>query len=227
MARKLRDQSEGMRHIRCRGNRKQPIFVDDFDRERFMVLLGKVSRKLGWRCVAYCLMTNHVHLVMNVPAFTISRGMQLLNGQYAQAFNRRHGYVGHLFQGRFKESRVDDEAYSLQVGRYVVLNPVRAGMVEEAVDWKWSSHRAMLGKVAPPPFLDVEWTLGQFARKLDQAREEYAEFVAAGKRAIEEARLEEARLKESRLEETRLEETRLKRRGQAPGHGPSGHGRYD
>ena len=170
MARKKRDQSEGIRHIWCRGNRKQPIFVDDFDRERFMVLLAKVSKKLGWRCVAYCLMGNHVHLVIYVSADTISRGMQLLNGQYAQAFNRRHGYVGHLFQGRFSDSRVDDDAYSLQVGRYVVLNPVRAGMVGDAVEWTWSSHRAMLGKVAPPPFLDVEWTLGQFARKLELAR---------------------------------------------------------
>ena len=80
-------------------------------------------------------------------------------------------------------------------------------MVEEAVDWQWSSHRAMLGKVAPPPFLDVEWTLGQFARKLDQAREEYAAFIAAGKRALDQARLE--------------------RRGQTPGHGSPGHGRYD
>jgi len=207
VARKPRDQSEGMRHIWCRGNRKQPIFVDYFDRERFMVLLAKVSRKLGWRCVSYCLMSNHVHLVLDVPAFTISRGMQLLNGQYAQAFNRRHGYVGHLFQGRFSASRVDDEGYSLQVGRYVVLNPVRAGMVEEAIDWKWSSHRAMLGKVAPPPFLDVAWTLGQFARKLEQAREEYVAFIEAGQRALEQARLEG--------------------RGQAPGQVPRGRGRYD
>jgi hypothetical protein len=80
-------------------------------------------------------------------------------------------------------------------------------MVEEAVDWTWSSHRAMLGKVAPPPFLDVEWTLGQFARKLDVARQAYADFIAAGRRAIEEARLEE--------------------RGQTPGPGPPGRGRYD
>jgi REP element-mobilizing transposase RayT len=177
-----------MRHIWCRGNRKQPIFVDDFDRERFLVLLAKVSKKLGWRCVAYCLMGNHVHLVIDVPALTISRGMQLLNGQYAQAFNRRHGYVGHLFQGRFSASRVDDEAYSLQVGRYVVLNPVRAGMVGDAVEWSWSSHRAMLGKVAPPPFLDVQWTLGRFARKIDLAREAYTDFISAGQRALEQAR---------------------------------------
>jgi putative transposase len=207
VARKLRDQSEGIRHIWCRGNRKQPIFVDDFDRERFLVLLAKVSKKLGWRCVGYCLMTNHVHLVIYVPAFTISRGMQLLNGEYAQAFNRRYGHVGHLFQGRFSASRVDDDAYSLHVERYVVLNPVRAGMVEEAVEWQWSSHQAMLGKVAPPPFLDVEWTLGQFARKLDDARQAYADFVAAGERALEEAR--------------------LKSRGQAPGQGPPGRAPYD
>ena len=207
MARRKRDQSEGIRHIWCRGNRKQPIFVDDFDRERFMVLLAKVSRKLGWRCIAYCLMGNHVHLVIDVPASTISRGMQLLNGQYAQAFNRRHGYVGHLFQGRFKDSRVDDDAYSLQVGRYVVLNPVRAGMVGDAVEWSWSSHPAMLGKVAPPPFLDVEWTLGQFARKLELARQAYTDFIAAGQEALHEAR--------------------LKNRGQAPGHGPPGHAPYD
>ena len=196
-----------MRHIWCRGNRKQPIFVDDFDRERFLVLLAKVSKKLGWRCVAYCLMGNHVHLVVDVPAFTISRGMQLLNGQYAQAFNRRHGYVGHLFQGRFSASRVDDDAYSLQVGRYVVLNPVRAGMVGDAVEWSWSSHRAMLGKVAPPPFLDVQWTLGQFARKIDLAREAYTDFISVGQRALEQAR--------------------PKDRGQAPGHGPPGPAPYD
>jgi putative transposase len=207
MARKQRDQSEGVRHITCRGNRRQPIFVDDYDRERFLMLLEKVAKQLGWRVIAYCLMTNHVHLVIEVPAFTISRGMQILNGQYAQAFNRRHGYVGHLFQGRFHASLVDAEPYLLQVARYVVLNPSRAGMVDEAVEWRWSSHRAVLGKEQPPPFLDVQWTLGQFARKLELAREGYAAFISAGERALAEARLEE--------------------RGQAPGHLPGGRDRYD
>ena len=205
VARTKRDQSEGVRHIWCRGNRKQPVFTDDFDRERYLVLLGKVCRKLGWRVVAYCLMTNHVHLVIDVPAETLSCGMQLLQGQYAQAFNRRHGYAGHLWQGRFAATRVDDEAYGLQVTRYVVQNPTRAGMVEEAVDWKWSSHRAVVGKVAPPPFLDVEWTLVQFARKQMQARDAYARFVAAYGRPPE---------------------NRGQAPGQAPGRrGPHGHAR--
>jgi putative transposase len=207
MARQPRDQSEGVRHITCRGNRRQVIFVDDYDRERFLVLLAKVAKKYGWRVIAYCLMTNHVHLVIDVPAFTLSRGMQILNGQFAQAFNRRHGYVGHLFQGRFHAARVDDEAYLVQVSKYVVLNPTRAGMVQQAVEWRWSSHRAVLGKEQPPPFLDVRWTLGQFARRVELAREYYAEFIAAGERA--------------------LAETRLERRGQAPGQVPRGRGRYD
>jgi putative transposase len=93
------------------------------------------------------------------------------------------------------------------VGRYVVLNPVRAGMVGDAVEWTWSSHRAMLGKVAPPPFLDVEWALGQLARKLADAREVYAAFITAGERAIQEARLES--------------------RGQAPGQAAPGRAPYD
>ncbi len=199
MARQQRDQSEGVRHIWCRGNRRQPVFVDDFDRERYLVLLDKVCKKLGWRVVAYCLMTNHVHLVVDVPAGTLAYGMQLLSGQYAQAFNRRHGYTGHLWQGRYSSTRVDDEAYGLQLSRYVVQNPTRAGMVQEAVDWKWSSHRAVLGKVAPPPFLDVEWTLVQFALKRELARESYARFVAAYGH-------------------------RPQRRGQAPGQDPGGRG---
>ena len=210
MARKQRDQSEGVRHVTCRGNRRQPIFVDDYDRERFLMLLAKVSKKFDWRVIAYCLMTNHIHLVVDVPAFTISRGMQILNGQFAQAFNRRHGYTGHLFQGRFHDVRVDSEAQLLAVAAYVVLNPTRAGMVHEAVEWRWSSHRAVLGKQQPPPFLDVRWTLGQFARRVELAREAYGDFIAARERALAQARREQR-----------------ERRGQAPGPGGGGHVPYD
>jgi putative transposase len=172
-----------VRHIWCRGNRKHAIFSDDYDREHYLALLAKVAKKLEWRVVAYCLMTNHVHLLIEVPAFTIAKGMQILNGEYAQYINRRHGYVGHLWQGRYSASRVDDESYCLQLDRYIVNNPVRARMVDEAADWQWSSFRAALGKVAPPAYLDTEWTLKQFARRLDHARTLYRDFVDAARTA--------------------------------------------
>jgi putative transposase len=106
--------------------------------------------------------------------------MQLLSGRYAQAYNRRHGWVGHLFQGRFHSERVETDEYSLELGRYVVLNPKRAGMVKRAVHWRWSSLPAMLGKARVPSFLDAGWTLRQFGRALDRARPAYAAFVEAG-----------------------------------------------
>src|SRR5262245_26048600 len=181
MARKPRDQSEGVRHIWCRGNRKHAIFTDDYDREHYLWLLEKVAKKLEWRVLAYCLMTNHVHLLIEVPAFTIAKGMRILNGEYAQYINRRYGYVGHLWQGRYSASRVDDESYCLQLDRYVVNNPVRAGMVETAAEWKWSSYRATLGKAMPPAYLDTDWTLKQFSHRLDRARVLYEEFVDAAR----------------------------------------------
>ena len=172
-----------MRHIWCRGNRKHAIFSDDYDREHYLALLAKVAKKLEWRVIAYCLMTNHVHLLIEVPAFTIAKGMQILNGEYAQYINRRHGYVGHLWQGRYSASRVDDESYCLQLDRYIVNNPVRAGMVDAAADWQWSSFRAALGKAAAPAYLDTEWTLKQFAHRLDRARTLYQGFVDAARTA--------------------------------------------
>jgi putative transposase len=180
VARPLRVQAPGIYHVTCRGNRRQPIFTDDYDRERYLVLLAAVSRELGWRCFAYCLMSNHVHLVLDVPDQTLSRGMQLLRGRYAQAYNRRHGWTGHLFQGRYHSVVVEAEGHSLELARYVVRNPERAGMVGRAVDWRWSSHRALLGQVAAPAFLDPEWTLRQFSGDPARARAAYASFVAAG-----------------------------------------------
>ena len=178
--RPLRIQAPGIYHIWCRGNRRQAIFTDDHDRERYLGLLAAVAKQLGWRCLAYCLMTNHVHLVIDVPDQTLSRGMQVLSGRYAQAYNMRHGWVGHLFQGRFASERVETEAYSLELGRYVVLNPQRAGMVRRAVNWRWSSYRAMVGRAPAQPFLDTSWTLRQFGKVLSKARAAYAAFVEAG-----------------------------------------------
>ena len=107
-------------------------------------------------------MNNHFHLVVETPETNLSRGMRQLNGVYTQAFNRRRGLVGHLFQGRFKGIVVDRDAYLLELARYVVLNPVRAGMVDDPGAWAWSSYNAMIGAQALPDWLDSDWLLAQF-----------------------------------------------------------------
>ena len=165
MPRPLRIQAAGIYHITCRGNRSVRIFDDDIDRERYLGLLAEVCGKFGWRTLACCLLTNRVHLVVEVPSETLSRGMQRLSGRYAQSYNVRHGWVGHLFQGRFHSEVVDTDEFSLVVGRWVVLEPKRAGLAKRAGHWRW---------------LDAWRTLRRFARALTRARRAYAAFVEAG-----------------------------------------------
>ena len=178
MPRAWRDQSAGIRHIVCRGNRRQSIFTDDVDRRRYLWLLEEACGRYGWSISGYCLMRNHVHLVARVGAGTISHGMQWLSGRYGQLFNRRHGLPGPLFEGRFRAEIVEDEAYALEVVRYVDLNPVRVGVVKKPTDWTWSSHRALVGLDTPRHFHEVEATLGLFSANRDTAQAHYANYVA-------------------------------------------------
>jgi REP element-mobilizing transposase RayT len=130
MSRPLRLEYPGsLWHVTVRGNGRQDVFRDDRDRQFLLELLGDCVNRFAWILPAYVLMSNHFHLVNELTSETLSRGMQWLNGTYSQAFNRRHERVGHLFQGRFKAFLIEKEAYFLEVLRYVVLNPVRAGMV--------------------------------------------------------------------------------------------------
>jgi len=170
-----------MRHIWCRGNRKQPVFADDYAYAFYLELFADVAIELEWREIAHCLMPNHVHLMVDVPAYTMAKGIQLIHGEYAQYVNRRFGFDGHLWRGRYSVKRVDTDEYSLGLNRYIVNNPVRAGIVDSAHAWKWSNYGAMVGDAKPPVYLDTEWTLGQFAGDLEKARILYAEFVAAGR----------------------------------------------
>ncbi len=125
-------------------------------------------------------MTNHYHFVVETADGNLSKGMRQLNGVYTQHVNRRHGLVGHLFQGRFKAILVDRDAYLLELSRYVVLNPVRAGMVADASAWAWSSYRAMVGLERSPSWLVTDWTLGQFGHSRTRAEAGYAAYVAGG-----------------------------------------------
>ncbi len=181
MSRPLRlDHAGAIWHVTSRGNERREIFRDDEDRERFLTILGRVVQTFRWRVHAYVLMGNHYHLLIETPEPTLSRGMRHLNGVYTQRFNRRHGRVGHLLQGRFKAILVEKEAHLLELARYVVLNPVRAGMTTTAGQWRWSNYRATAGVGPAPGWLERDWTLAQFAPPRE-ARRRYRAFVAQGK----------------------------------------------
>lgn len=167
-------------HVTSRGNALRKIYQDTADRKQFLAILAQAVSRYGWLCHAYCLMNNHYHLVLETPAANLSRGMRHLNGMYTQAFNRRHGRVGHLFQGRYKAIVVEKESYLLELCRYVVLNPVRARSVEKPGAWSWSSYRATAGRAVAPAWLTVDWVLGQFGKRVKSAQALYRQFVAEG-----------------------------------------------
>ena len=145
-----------------------------------MDVLGEVVERYNWICHAFCLMTNDYHLLIETVEGNLSQGMRHLNGVYTQASNRRHNRSGHLFQGRFKGILIDKDAYLLELSRYVVLNPVRAGMVEMPSQWPWSSYRALMGDTPAPKWLAIDGLLSQFGADRSGAREHYQRFVLDG-----------------------------------------------
>lgn len=182
MARPLRLEFAGaLYHVTARGDRREPIYEDDEDRQTFLSVLADVVDRFNWLVHAYCEMTNHYHLLIETPDGNLSKGMRQLNGVYTQYSNRRHGRVGHLFQGRYKAILVQKESYLLEVARYVVLNPVRAQMVRSAGDWSWSSYRATAGRRDKPAWLTTDWILSAFAHRRSDAVLAYRRFVSEGR----------------------------------------------
>ncbi len=182
MARPLRLEFPGaLYHITSRGDRREDIYHKDEDRVLFLSVLGRVCETYNWVCHSYCLMSNHYHLLIETPEANLSKGMRQLNGVYTQSYNRGHDVTGHVFQGRYKAIVVEKQSYLLELSRYIVLNPVRAGMVRAAKDWPWSSYRATAGQVEPPAYLHCDWVLSNFGKKKAEARERYRRFVAEGR----------------------------------------------
>lgn len=181
MARPLRLEYPGaVYHVTSRGNAREVFFLSEADRQRFLAVLGDTVEKYHWLCHAYCLMDNHYHLVVETPDGNLSVGMRQLNGVYTQAFNRAHQRVGHVFQGRYKAIWVEKDSHLLELCRYVVLNPVRAGMVAKPDQWQWSSYRSTAYAGRGPDYLRVDWLLGQFSPEEAAARSRYRKFVAEG-----------------------------------------------
>ena len=157
MSRPLRIEFPGaVYHVTSRGDRREPIYRNDADRALQLEVLAQAVDRFDATVLAWCQMGNRYHLVLHTRQPNLSRFMRHLNGVYTQAFNRRHGLVGHLLQGRFKAILVDRDAYLLALCRYVERNPVAAGLVDSPVDWAWSSCRAHLGLVPTPAWLDSD-----------------------------------------------------------------------
>jgi len=181
MARPLRIEFPGaLYHVTARGNARQDIFLDDEDRNRFLSVLEQVVSRFHLVVHAYCLMGNHYHLLLETPEGNLSKALRQLNGVYTQAFNRRHGRVGHVLQGRFKAILVERDSYLLELCRYVVLNPVRAKMTRKLHTYPWSSYRATAGMAPVPAYLSVDWVLSQFGRQRAAAQRKYQRFVDEG-----------------------------------------------
>jgi putative transposase len=181
MSRQLRIQEAGLvYHVFARGNGRMTIYLDDADRLDFLDVLADTVETHALVCHAYCLMPTHYHLVVSTLRANVSRAIQQLNRRYAQRWNRRHGHVGHVFQGRFGAQIVQEERHFLTVCRYVLRNPVRAALVRSAADWPWSSLRATLNEVVAPSFLDTRLLLSHFTPAHGgSAVSSFAAFVSA------------------------------------------------
>jgi putative transposase len=182
--RKLRVEYPGaIYHVMNRGDRREPIFKDDADRRRFLDTLAEACGKTGWQVLAYCLMPNHFHLVMETPQANLVAGMKWFLGTYTSRFNRRHKLFGHLFSGRYKALIVDGSGngYLRTVCDYVHLNPARANLLKPGMalrEYPWSTWPAYLKNPKKrPSWLRVDRLLGEYHISADSA---------AGRRRLEE-----------------------------------------
>jgi putative transposase len=171
----------GLYHVMLRGNGGQDIFSDDEDRYYLYLLIQQGVERYGHRVHGFCCMTNHIHLAIQVAENPLSGIMQNLSFRYTRWMNNKQIRMGHLFQGRYQAILVDANTYLLELVRYLHLNPVRAGLVEDPQDYAWSGHRAYLGKETLP-WLETDRVLSQFAKRLKTCRQRYEAFVLAGKK---------------------------------------------
>jgi REP element-mobilizing transposase RayT len=179
MPRKARAEHEsGVYHVYARGNRKQSMYLADADHWRYFTTLGRVTIRMQWRCLSYCMMGNHVHLLVETRIPNLGTGMQRLHGAYAQYFNRRYDLSGHLFQGRFDAKRIKTDAQFWVTAAYIANNPVVAGLCASPAEWPWSSHLSLTGAWAPS-WLDTEHCLSYFDGQGGDPRQTYVDLVDA------------------------------------------------
>ena len=179
MARPPRIEYPGaLYHVLARGNQRREIFHDDADRTKYLAKLAAYKHRHGFALYAYVLMTNHVHLLVETRDMGLGKIVQGIHQSYTQYYNRRYQTVGHVFQGRYKAFVCAREAYLLELVRYIHLNPVRAKLVADPAEYRWSGHRSYLGMEAGSD-VDTQPVLAQFGEQPSEARQRYREFVRA------------------------------------------------
>ncbi len=171
---------EGLYHVLARGNNRQRIFRQPADYRFYLGRLARLLPRTETRCYAYCLMPNHLHLLLEPGPRPLSRLMQPLQLSYSLYFNRQYRHVGHVFQGRYMAILCQRDAYLLELVRYLHLNPVRAGLAKRPEAWSWSSHRAYLEGTGSPVPLQVQPVLGHFGKDPRRARSAFRDFVREG-----------------------------------------------
>lgn len=178
MARPLRIAFPGaFYHVTSRGNEQKDVFKNQRDREKFLEYLASATERYGAVIHAYCLLSNHYHLLLETPAGNLSQIMRHINGAYTTYFNVKRKRFGHLFQGRFKAILIEADEYATGLSRYIHLNPVRAGMAERPEDYRWSSYRSYIGQTAAPEWLKTGMVLDYFGRNIKVASKKYRTFV--------------------------------------------------
>ena len=178
MARPLRIEYPGaFYHVTSRGNEQKDVFRSQRDREKFLSYLESAVVRYGAVVHAWCLMSNHYHLLMETPSGNLSQIMRHINGAYTTYFNVKRKRAGHLFQGRYKAILVEADAYALELSRYMHLNPVRAGMVAKPEHYQWSSYRHYIGDSTTPGWLKTDFILGYVGRNASIAKHTYRRFV--------------------------------------------------
>lgn len=178
MARPLRIEYSGAYyHITSRGNEQKDVFKNQRDREKFLEYLASATERYGAVVHAYCLMSNHFHLLLETPEGNLSQIMRHINGAYTTYFNIKRKRAGHLFQGRYKAILIEADEYLTELSRYIHLNPIRVGIVEKPEQYQWSSYRSYTGHSNPPEWLRTGFILSCFAQKTADAQNKYRTFV--------------------------------------------------
>lgn len=182
MARRNRNRdlvADGVYHVWARGVRRLALFTTDDDRKQYLLGLSLVVEERGWHVYAYCLMDNHVHLLVQTPKPDLSQGVMTVHGDYARHINRITGHVGHAFDDRYGSTRARSSGDVMYIASYIALNPVRAGMCSRPEQYRWSSHAALAGKARAPGWLAATRLLGHFAADDVAPAKRYVQVVEA------------------------------------------------